>query len=406
MRRAVFIAPYFATTTLRFIRAALSLDGVRLALVSHESTGKIPGDVAGRLGAYVRTENALDSISLERAVRRAAEQLGGVDAIVGAMEELQLPMAEVRASLGVAGMTVDVAKNFRDKGRMKDVFRSAGIPCARHAVATNRAAAEAFADRSGFPLVVKPPAGSGARSTFRIDGAAAFEDYLDTIPPSAETPALLEEFITGEEHSFDSILIDKKPVWYSVSRYLPTPLEVLRTPWIQWAVLLPREVDVPEFDPIRAAAAEALSALGLESGLTHMEWFRRNDGTIAISEVAARPPGAQFTTLLSCAHAADLYRGWAEVMILDRFDPPARKFAAGAAYLRGQGRGTVKAIHGIDRVARGVSDLVVEAKLPVKGQSPSGGYEGEGYVIVRHPQTAVVERALREIVTCVRVELG
>ena len=39
-------------------------------------------------------------------------------------------------------------------------------------------------------------------------------------------------------------------------------------------------------------AAAALRALGLETGLTHMEWFRRADGSPIVSEVGARPPGA------------------------------------------------------------------------------------------------------------------
>jgi hypothetical protein len=36
----------------------------------------------------------------------------------------------------------------------------------------------------------------------------------------------------------------------------------------------------------------------------------------------------------------------------------------------------------------------------------SASYEGDGYVIVRHPGTAVVIDALRRLVTTVRVELG
>jgi hypothetical protein len=53
-----------------------------------------------------------------------------------------------------------------------------------------------------------------------------------------------------------------------------------------------------------------------------------------------------------------------------------------------------------------VGDLVVEAKLPQAGQSPSGTYEGEGYVILRHPETEVVERALKRLVERIYVELG
>jgi hypothetical protein len=137
-----------------------------------------------------------------------------------------------------------------------------------------------------------------------------------------------------------------------------------------------------------------------------MEWFRRPGGDIAISEVAARPPGAQFTSLLSYAHDVDMYAAWARLEIFGEFSPPERQYAVGAAYLRGQGSGSVVAIHGLDTLQHELGDLVVEAHLPVQGQSPSGTYEGEGHVILRHPETSVVEAGLRRVVEVARVELG
>jgi len=53
-----------------------------------------------------------------------------------------------------------------------------------------------------------------------------------------------------------------------------------------------------------------------------------------------------------------------------------------------------------------VSSLVVESRLPEPGQVSSGSYEGDGYVIVRHPDTTVVSDALWRLITGVRVELG
>ncbi len=57
-------------------------------------------------------------------------------------------------------------------------------------------------------------------------------------------------------------------------------------------------------------------------------------------------------------------------------------------------------------VSAGVRSLVIESRLPEPGQVSSGGYEGDGYVIVRHPDTAVVADALWGLITGVRVELG
>jgi hypothetical protein len=289
---------------------------------------------------------------------------------------------------------------------MKDVLRRAGIPCARHRLAQRAAEARSMAAEIGFPLVAKPPAGAAAKNTFRIDDPQALEEYLRVVPPSPARPLLLEEFIVGEEHSFDTVSLRGRPVWHSLTHYRPGPLEVLQNPWIQWTVLLPREIDHPRYDDIRRVAFGALSALGMQTGLSHMEWFRRPDGSVAVSEVGARPPGAQFTTLISYAHDIDFYKAWSRLVILERFDPPPRRFAAGIAYLRGQGRGRVRGIRGLDQAQQELGGLVVEVKLPQQGQHPASSYEGEGYVVLRHPDTGTVQRALQRLVQIVRVELG
>ena len=100
-----------------------------------------------------------------------SRQLGQVERLLAVLEQLQVPLAQVREHLGIGGMDPVTANNFRDKAQMKTVLRAAGVPCARHKLAVSAADAIEFAERVGFPLVVKPPAGAGAKSTFRLDDA-------------------------------------------------------------------------------------------------------------------------------------------------------------------------------------------------------------------------------------------
>ena len=255
------------------------------------------------------------------------------------------------------------------------------------------------------PVIVKPKEGSGSRGTHRLESAEDLAGCLRMMPPSEARPLMFEEFIVGEEHSFDSIAIDGRIAWYSVNDYLPGALEVLREPWIQWCVVSPREVGDPRYRGIRDVAQDVLSALGMDTGMSHMEWFRRADGSVAISEVGARPPGARFMHLLSWAHDIDMFKAWAHLAVHGRFEPPARPYAAGAAYLRGQGTGRVARVRGAELLTGELASIVAEARLPSPGQGTSGTYEGEGYVIVRHPDTAVVRAALARIVSTLRIDL-
>ncbi len=406
MPHVVFVVPYARENTLRFVRAAASLPGVRLSVVSQDPAERFDPSVRELLVGFQQVKDALDADPLTDGVRAAARQLGGLDCLLGILEPLQEALGTVRQRLQVRGMDHQTARNFRDKAIMKEVLREHGLPCARHRLCASLAEAREFAAQSGFPVVAKPPAGAGAKTTARIEDDAQLASFFATVRPSAKSPMLLEEFVQGREFSFDSVSLRTEHVFHSISEYHPTPLHVMENPWIQWAVVLPQQISGPEFHPIRQAGPAALRALGMVTGLTHMEWFRRPDGSIAISEVAARPPGAQFMTLMSYAHDTDMYRAWAELMVFDRFTPPVRRYAAGAAYLRGQGRGKVVAVHGLDEVRQKVAAVVVEAKLPQSGQAPAGSYEGEGYVVVRHPETKVVEQALATIVATLRVELG
>ena len=407
MRHVVFCVPFFREASIRFVKGVAALPDVRLALVTQDPRSALPPDVDRMLTGHWQVKDGLDGEALVEGVRGAARQLGGLDRVVGMLEQLQVPLGYVRDRLGVEGMGEQVARNFRDKSRMKDVLRAAGVPCARHRLCTNFDEARSFAALVGYPIVVKPPAGAGAKATFRVGDGRALEDALRALSPSPDRPLQVEEFVTGKEHSFDAVNVGSRTVWHSLTRYEPSPLQVLETPWIQWTVLVPREIDHPQWNDIRAVGAKALSALGMTSGLSHMEWFRRPDGSLAVSEVGARPPGAQICSLHSYAHDFDMYGAWGRLVVLDEFTAPERRYAAGAAYLRAQGQGrTIRAVHGIEQAQREVGELVVEARLPQVGAEPTGTYEGDGYVILRHASTEVVERALRRLVTLVRVELG
>lgn len=402
MPRVVFVAPYFMEATLRFVDAVAGLPSVDLGLVSADPADKLPPGLRARLAGHYQIENALNPGQILHAASKLREHLGGLDRLVGSLEQLQVPLGQVRDYLGVEGMGAQAARRFRDKALMKDALRQAGLPCARHRRTSSAAEVWAFVEEVGLPVILKPRDGAAAIGTHRIRDPAQLERALRSF-----VPEMVEEFVIGHERSFETASIRGTPAWDSHTRYDPSPLMVLENPWIQWTVILPREVETADTRAIRPAAQAALRALGMHTGLSHMEWFRRADGSVAISEVGARPPGAQIVSLNGHAHDTDMYRRWAELVALDQWQVPPRRYAVAAAYFRGQGQGQrVVRLHGLDQAQAELGHLVVEARLPAPGQPKVRSYEGEGYAIVRHPETAVVEQAIRRLVSLVRVEVG
>lgn len=219
------------------------------------------------------------------------------------------------------------------------------------------------------------------------------------------SPVLGEQMLRGSEHSFETITVGGVPLASSISNYQPSCLEVLENPWIQWACVLPREVDGPLHDRARELGFAAVRALGLEDGMTHMEWFEKADGTLAVGEIAARPPGAQLLHMTGVVHDIDVYRAWARAVVDGELDAPwERRYAAGCAYVRGIGRGQISSVTGEHETHEAVGQWIVEAKLPAIGAMSNDSYEGDGYVIVRHPSTAKVEELIQTIIQTMKIE--
>lgn len=400
-RNIVFVAPFPAEVTQRFARAVSRLSDVRVLGVVHTPPG---GDDARVYDDLVRVERPLDTQSLIEGVGELKRRYGQPYRIVGILEAVQVQLAEVRAHFGVPGTSPQVAELFRDKSRMKAALAKAGLPVARNAILRTLSDAKAFAERVGFPMVLKPVQGMGAKSTFRIRNVGQLLTTLRSLGVGHGREVLAEEFLRGREFSFETITVGGEVKLHSISHYLPTCLEAVENPWIQWCCLLPRDVSGKEYDQARRIGWGAIEALGLKDGVTHMEWFQRPDGSLAIGEIAQRPPGANISLMTGLAHDFDLYRAWARAVVDGEFEAKTeRKYAVGSAFLRGMGHGRVAHVTGVRETHEAVGALIAEAKLPTLGALRSDSYEGDGYIVVRHPDTEVVRKALSFIIDTIRV---
>ena len=399
-RNVIFVAPFPSEVTLRFVRAASKHPDVRLLGVVHTPPSGADANVYADL---VRVSDPLSAKDIIDATALLAQRHGPPDRIIGILEALMVQLAQARAHFGVPGTPPKVAELFRDKSKMKAALSAAGLPVARNRLIMNEEDARAFAGQVGFPMVLKPPAGMGAKSTFRVGSLAELLAAARGMGASDSKPLLAEEFLRGREFSFETITVGGSPRVESISHYLPSCLEALENPWMQWCCLLPRELG-PEYDGARQLARGAIAALGLEDGMTHMEWFQRPDGSLVIGEIAQRPPGANISLMTGVAHGEDTYRAWIRAVVDGAFDGPwERKYAVGSAFLRGMGRGRVASVTGVKEVHEAVGQHVIEAKLPEVGAPRSDSYEGDGYVVVADASTEVVKAALKKIIETVKV---
>ncbi len=358
-------------------------------------------------GEALRCANAiknLDDVTLEICIVdgddliEVAKRIGNVYRIVTAQETLLAAVAEANEALGLHAMSSEVVARTLDKSQLKSTLRRAGVTTPRDKTINHAEDARRFVEEVGFPIVLKPLNGSGALTTFRVTTEEELSHVLEIVTP----PVIVETYVDGQELCFDTVTIANEPQCYSVCCYNPPILDALEDAAIQWRCVMPR--DLTAYKPFIEQGLAAVRALQVGNAITHMEGFIDASGPAGFIDATLRPAGARIGPMFGFAHDIDPYRVWARVAVDDTFDGPLeRKYAVGTIFLRSPGSGSVEIVDGLEEVEHELDSMIVEARWPKIGGPKSATYTGDGFVTVRHPDTAVVENALDFIDQKIRI---
>ena len=384
----LFVSPGFPLEMPRFARGLAEV-GQRVYGLGEPPEAALGDDVRRTLSGYLQVRSLWDEPAVVEAVRRFAAHRP-LDRVECLWEPGVVLAARLREALDLPGMRVEQALCFRDKERMKLALDAAGIRTPCHARAASEAECRGAAERIGYPLVVKPIAGAGSADTHRVDGPDDLERVLPRISHVEELS--VDEFIDGEEHTFDTICSGGDVLYYNVSWYRPRPLIGRTLEWVSPQTVALRDPDVPALAGGRAMGQAVLRALGFDEGFTHMEWFLKPDGEAVFGEIAARPPGAVSVDIMNFACDLDTYVGWAEAVCHGRLSQPVRRrYNAAVIFKRATGTGRIREIRGLERLVARFRPHVVSVDLLPPG-APRRNWKqtllSDGHVIVRHPDLA------------------
>lgn len=379
--------------------------GASVVGVGDQPASALPQPVRHALAAYVQVANLWRAADVASALRGALRGRS-LDRIECLWEPGMLLAAELREALGVPGLTVAQTQPFRDKEVMKRALDAAGIRTPRHVEARTVTACREAAERIGFPLVVKPIAGAGSADTYRVDDATALEDVLRRV---GHVPVVsVEEFIDGEEYTFDTITVAGHIAYYNVAWYRPRPLIARSHEWISPQVIALRDVDRPELAGGVEMGRRVIRALGFDTGFTHMEWYRKADGEVVFGEIGGRPPGAHQVDQMNYACDIDVYREWGRAVTHGRFEAAVeRRYNVATVYKRATGNGRIRAVHGLDTfLAQHARHVVWNTLLPVGAtrRNWKATLVSDGFIMLRHPELEATLALADHVGTSVRLE--
>ncbi|HEV2451378.1 MAG TPA: hypothetical protein VGS62_05585 [Streptosporangiaceae bacterium] len=395
----VFVEPFFPASQRQFARA-LAEAGATVTGIGESPVEMLDDQLKGWLHHYEQVSSVTDVDAMIQKVRWVQDKLW-VDRLEATIEAHTLPAAQVREACSIPGTSVRTTWLCRDKPSMKQALREAGVPTAASAAADSAAEVHAFAEWVGFPLILKPRSGAGAADTTRVDSPAELEHALGVFGGRGVGSIAVEEFIEGHEGFYDTITTGGRVAMDFVSHYYPNVLDAMRTRWISPQFVSTNRMDtVPEYGELRDLGGRVISALGIETSATHMEWFFGPKG-LKFSEIGCRPPGVGAWDLYSAGNDIDIYREWANAIISGGTSgTPSRRYASGIVALRPDHDGQISGYSGVGELQQQYGEWVLDAHLPPPGtptQPVEAGYMANAYVRMRHPDYD----ALREMLDAV-----
>jgi len=402
----LMLSPGYPPEMPRFARGLRAV-GARVIGIGDQPAAALPDDARQALSEY----HVVGGFANEDTVVAAAVALAGrlrIERVACLWEPLMMLAARIRGRLGMQGMTVEETVPFRDKEIMKQVLDRAGIRTPRHARAESIAQVRAAVERIGYPVIVKPIAGAGSKDTHRVDDVAGLETVLRQVRHVREVS--VEEFVEGEEFTFDTVCAEGEIGFYNICSYRPRPLVARQLEWISPQTVALRNPDVPYLAAGRRLGEAVLQAMNFRTGFTHMEWYLKADGEAVFGEIAARPPGAFTVDIMNFASDIDLFRGWAEAEVHGRFSQTVeRRYNCASIFKRAQGQGRIQRIEGLGELMAEFGPHVVNVDLLPIGAERRDWLKtliSDGMVVVRHPDLDATLHMADRVGTDLRMVAG
>jgi biotin carboxylase len=274
-----------------------------------------PGFVEADAGLSV---DILDVDGLARAI----ESHGGVDGIVSLAEVGVRVAAELSERLDLPTIGVEAAARATSKAAMREAWRPLGKRSVDFAVVASPESCLAAVRRLGaFPLIIKPDRSfGGSRGVSRIDSAAevpaAFEFARAAGLPG--TRVIVETCLTGTEHSCEVLIHEGQTSLLCIGRKIKSP-----PPYrVDTSVLYPSAFTREEESAIGRMCDDAIHALGLRTGVAHVEFVQTAKGPV-LMELGARCGGGHTPQLARHVSGVDEF---VEVCRLACGLPPQRFF--------------------------------------------------------------------------------
>ena len=319
MKNFIFISPNFPLTYWRFCQE-LKNNGLRVLGIGDCPYNELTQEQRNSMHEYYKVSSLENYDEVFRAVAFFTFKYGKIDWLESNNEYWLERDAKLRTEFHItSGFQEEDMVRTRYKSGMKAYYAKAGIPTARYHLVKDFASAKEFANKVGYPVVVKPDNGVGANATYKLKSDADMEYFFATKDNSIGF--IMEEFVNGEVRTYDAIIDSNgEPIFESGNVTCDSLMDVVNEAKDSIFYIVK---ELPEV--MKQLGRRTVKAFGVKSRFVHFEYFvlkadqegLGKKGDIFGLEVNMRPPGGYAPELANFANSVDVYKIWADMIAYD-----------------------------------------------------------------------------------------
>ena len=324
MRNFVFISPNFPTNYWMFCRE-LKENGLNVLGIGDAPYNELSSELKNSLTEYYKVDNLENDDQVYRAVAYFIFRYGRIEWIESNNEYWLERDARLRSDFNITtSFRVEDIPRIKYKSKMKEFYKKAGIPVARHHMVDKLEDALEFVKEVGYPVVAKPDNGVGASHTFKISNDEELKTFFQEKWESI--PYIMEEFINAEINSYDAIIDSKGEPIFETGNVTPDSIMdiVNNQDNSLYYILKSLPADT------RKLGRATVKSFGVKSRFVHFEFFRLLEdhegigkkGTLMALEVNMRPCGGFTPDMINFAHSTNVYKIWADMIAFDKSTMP------------------------------------------------------------------------------------
>ena len=319
MKNFIFISPNFPLTYWRFCRE-LKNNGLRVLGIGDCPYNELTQEQRNSMHEYYKVSSLENYDEVFRAVAFFTFKYGKIDWLESNNEYWLERDAKLRTEFHItSGFQEEDMVRTRYKSGMKAFYAKAGIPTARYHLVKDYEPAREFANKVGYPVVVKPDNGVGANATYKLRSDDELQFFFNTKDHSVQY--IMEEFVNGEVRTYDAIIDSKgEPIFESGNVTCDSLMDVVNEAKDSIFYIVK---ELPE--TMKQLGRRTVKAFGVKSRFVHFEYFvlkadqegLGKKGDIFGLEVNMRPPGGYAPELANFANSVDVYKIWADMIAYD-----------------------------------------------------------------------------------------